>query len=233
MLSAQIFRCQSESSAQAVSFITSSCQNSACLIDLWIKYLENKLPLTSGISQIAVLYFDTPYFCKQFLAINKRGEKSTLHTMVLSQVPEHGDCSLQVTTPSPSRHKSMEFGKFYQTSYLDMNGNVIKKGSLSSPNLRPPVGFHRPGKSFANNWNAGLCSFLGSRVHAYCYIIRIKKSVHTPPIHKKNHRHLCASEVHQTASVFLSLLLLFKYEIDESIPIAFGCTYLRAKKPVT
>lgn len=66
--------------------------------------------------------------------------------MVLSQVPENGVCTLQGTSPSPSRHKSMEFGKFYQTSYLDMNGNVIKKGSLSSPNLRPPVGFHRPGE---------------------------------------------------------------------------------------
>lgn len=68
--------------------------------------------------------------------------------MVLSDIPESTDCVvLQGTSPSPSRHKSMDFGKFYQTSYLDMNGNVIKKGSISSPNLKSPAGFHRPGES--------------------------------------------------------------------------------------
>lgn len=57
----------------------------------------------------------------------------------------NGAC-LQGSHPS-HRHKTMDFGKFYKTSYLDMNGNVIKKGSLSSPNLQPASGFHRPGKS--------------------------------------------------------------------------------------
>ncbi|XP_067947482.1 uncharacterized protein [Watersipora subatra] len=45
---------------------------------------------------------------------------------------------------SPSCRTNMNFGKFYQTSYLDKNGNIVKKGSVSTPNLQPPASFHRP-----------------------------------------------------------------------------------------
>ncbi|KAF6041415.1 ABLIM3 [Bugula neritina] len=44
----------------------------------------------------------------------------------------------------PTNRHSMDFGKFYQTSYLDMNGNIVKKSSQSSPNLQPLSRFHRP-----------------------------------------------------------------------------------------
>lgn len=67
-------------------------------------------------------------------------------------------CLLQ-DTHRTKFHKSMDFGKFYQTSYLDRNGNTIAKGSQSSPNLHPVANFHRPGESLVSRTDAGhvLC----------------------------------------------------------------------------
>ena len=67
--------------------------------------------------------------------------------MVQLNSTDFSDYPLQTAASRPQRPKTMNFGKFYQTSYLDMNGNVIKKGSVSSPNLQPPASFHRPGES--------------------------------------------------------------------------------------
>lgn len=51
----------------------------------------------------------------------------------------------------------MDFGKFYQTSYLDMNGNIVKKSSQSSPNLQPLSRFHRPGEAYTYSAGCLVC----------------------------------------------------------------------------